>query len=180
MNDDSVGPVVLIRRVRDPFGCLGNMSPHPVSYHGAGGEFATAEALFQALRFPRGSQAREEIRLAPSPMAAKMHAKQNIALMHVVPRSVQDLENMRFVLALKVVRHDEVKHGLLSTCDRHIVEDCSARQTESGLYWGAALRDREWFGLNTLGVLWMALRAQLQTTTQDATRMQEQLCLENV
>src|SRR4029077_10388902 len=102
MSSETARDVVAIRRVRDPFGCLGNMSPHPVSYHGAGGEFATAEALFQALPFPRGSQVREEIRRARSPMAAKMHAKQHIALMHVVPRSVLDLANMRFVLSLKI------------------------------------------------------------------------------
>lgn len=180
MSAETLGNVVAIRRVRDPFGYLGNMSPHPVSYHGAGGEFATAEALFQALRFPRDSQTREEIRMARSPMAAKMHAKQNISLMHVVPRSAQDFENMRFVLSLKVVRHAEVKNGLLSTGDRHIVEDCSARQTESGLYWGAALRDREWFGLNRLGVLWMEMRARLRTAMQGATDMQEQLRLEDV
>ena len=180
MSDAVVGNVVAIRRVRDPFGYLGNMSPHPVSHHGAGGEFATAEALFQALRFPRDSQTREEIRMARSPMAAKMHARQNIALMHVVPRSVQDLENMRFVLSLKIVGHAEVKNGLLSTGDRYIVEDCSARQTESGLYWGAALRDREWFGLNTLGVLWMEMRARLRATMQSAMGEQEQLRLEGV
>lgn len=180
MSHEALDNPVVIRRVRDPFGCLGNMSPHPVSYHGAGGEFATAEALFQALRFPRDSQTREEIRMTRSPMAAKAHAKQNIALMHVVPRSAQDLENMRFVLALKVVRHAEVKSGLLSTGDRRIVEDCSARQTESGLYWGAALRDREWVGLNTLGVLWMELRAHLRAAMQSATGLQEQLRLEDV
>ena len=170
--------VVAIRRVRDPFGYLGNMSPHPVSYHGAGGEFATAEALFQALRFPRDSQTREEIRMARSPMAAKLHAKQNIALMHVVPRSAQDLENMRFVLSLKIGGHAEVKHGLLSTGDRHIVEDCSARQTESGLFWGAALRDNAWFGLNTLGVLWMEMRARLRAAMKASAP--EQLRLEDV
>lgn len=171
MSDDAV----TIRRVRDPFGFLGNMSPHPVSYHG---EFSTAEALFQALRFPRDSQTREEIRMARSPMAAKMHAKQNIALMHVVPRSEQDLDNMRFVLSLKVVRHAEVKNGLLSTGDRLIVEDCSARQTEGGLYWGAALRDGVWFGLNTLGVLWMELRAKLRAVMQ--VDKPAQLSLEDV
>lgn len=166
VNSEAADNVVAIRRVREPFGYLGNMSPHPVSYHGAGGEFATAEALFQALRFPRDSQTREEIRRARSPMTAKMLAKKNIALMHVVPRSAQDLENMRFVLALKIGGHAEVKNGLLSTGDRPIVEDCSARQTESGLYWGAALRDGVWFGLNTLGVLWMELRAKLRAVMQ--------------
>lgn len=182
MSGEAVGNVVAIRRVRDPFGYLSNMSPHPVSYHGAGGEFATAEALFQALRFPRDSSTRDEIRAARSPMAAKMHAKRNVALMHVVPRSAQDLESMRFVLSLKIVRHAEVKKGLLSTGDRRIVEDCSARQTEGGLYWGAALRDREWFGLNTLGGLWMEMRTRLRAAIamQDDMGVPEQLRLENV
>jgi ribA/ribD-fused uncharacterized protein len=180
VNGDAVSNVVAIRRVRDPFGYLGNMSPHPVSYHGAGGEFATAEALFQALRFPRDSQTREEIRRARSPMAAKMHAKRHVARMHVVPRSAQDLENMKFVLSLKVVRHVEVKDGLLSTGDRHIVEDCTARQTESCLYWGAALRDREWFGRNTLGQLWMEVRVRLRAVMQDDKCVPEQLRLEDV
>ena len=180
MSGEALGNVVAIRRVRDPFGYLGNMSPHPVSYHGVGGEFATAEALFQALRFPRGSAMREEIRAAPSPMAAKMLANQNIARMNVVPRSAQDLENMSFVLSLKVVRHVEVKNGLLSTGDRHIVEDCTARQTESGLYWGAALRDHAWFGLNTLGVLWMEMRNRLRAALRGDMGVPEQLSLEDV
>lgn len=155
--------IVVIRRVRDPFGFLGNMSPHPVYHHG---EFATAEALFQALRFPRNSQEREEIRMTRSPMAAKMHAKKNAARMHIVPRSANDLENMHFILTCKVVRHADVENGLLSTGDQHIVEDCTARQTESGLYWGAALRGREWFGLNMLGVLWMEIRERLREARQ--------------
>lgn len=172
----------MIRRARDPFGYLGNMSPHPVRYDG--GEFATTEALFQALRFPRSSQIREEIRLARSPMVAKRHATQNIARMHVVPRDAQDLENMRFVLVLKVLRHVEVKDGLLATGDQRIVEDCSARPTQSGLYWGAMLREGAWFGSNTLGTLWMDLRGQLrellgrvQAPAQDR---QEKLRLGNV
>jgi len=180
MSSDTTKDVITIRRVRDPFGYLGNMSPHPVSYHGAGGKFATAEALFQALRFPRDSPLREEIRAARSPMAAKMIAKKNIGHMHVVPRSVQDLESMRFVLSLKVVAHVEVKNGLLSTGDRHIVEDCTARQTESGLYWGAALRDCAWFGLNTLGILWMEVRARLRSAMQSDMVVPGQLQFEDV
>lgn len=177
MNRPTASDDVAIRRVRDPFGYLGNMSPHPVSYQG---EFATAEALFQALRFPRDSQTREEIRLARSPMLAKRHAQQNIARMHVVPRSEQDLDNMRFVLALKIAKHAEVKDGLLSTGDRHIVEDCTARQTEGGLYWGAALRDDGWFGSNMLGILWMELRAKLRSIMQADTGLPAQLSLEDV
>lgn len=44
---------IVIRRVTEPFGFLGNMSPHPVTLRHAHGDltFRTAEALFQAWRF---------------------------------------------------------------------------------------------------------------------------------
>ena len=45
------GPVVSFRRVREKHGWLSNMSPHPVIHHGR--LHATAESLFQSLRFAR-------------------------------------------------------------------------------------------------------------------------------
>ena len=55
--------VAAIRKVREEFGFLGNMSAHPVKINsnllveGQKGEieFYTAEALFQALRFKDGN-----------------------------------------------------------------------------------------------------------------------------
>ena len=48
-----IADAVVIRRVAEPFGFLGNMSPHPVTLRHAHGDltFRTAEALFQAWRF---------------------------------------------------------------------------------------------------------------------------------
>jgi len=74
--------MIAFKKVKDPYGWLGNMSPHPI------GEFRTAEHLFQATRF----------------------------------------------------------------------KDCTNRQNESGLFWGAALKDGVWVGENQLGKFWMYLR----------------------
>ena len=52
--------VVTIRKVREPFGILGNMSRHPVTYNGL--VWPHTEALFQALRFAEDDPIREEIR----------------------------------------------------------------------------------------------------------------------
>ncbi len=151
---------VLIRKVKEPFGCLGNMSPHPIVF-GLGPypiTFPTAEHLFQALRFPVTSPIREEIRAQIGPMQAKFVAKKYSHLMEVAPRSTEDILNMRFTLLCKYEEHKEVREVLKATGDAKIIEDCSKRSNESGLFWGAALREGEWRGLNTLGRLWMTIR----------------------
>ena len=149
---------VLIRRVRQPHGWLGNMSPHPVTHDGV--EWPTAEALFQALRFS-DPDARAAVRAAPGPMAAKQTAHDMADRMVVTPRSDADVANMRLVLRLKLDQHPELQTRLLATGEEPIVEDCSNRRTESGLFWGAALVDGAWVGQNTLGRLWLDLRAEL-------------------
>lgn len=95
-------------------------------------------------------------------MAAKMRAHAHGHQIAVAPRGGQDVANMRAVLALKIAQHPELHALLLSTNDAQIIEDCSKRATESGLFWGAAWRDGEWQGRNTLGVLWMELRDELR------------------
>lgn len=149
---------VLIRKVKDPHGCWGNMAPYPVVYEGK--KYRTTEALFQALRFA-DKAIREEIRAEKSPMAAKFVAKRNKAHMTVEPLSEQDLANMRLCLRTKVEQHPELAQALLATGDRLIVEDCTKRQRGTGLFWGAAFDGAEWKGQNWLGVFWMELRTEL-------------------
>lgn len=150
---------VLIRKVKEPFGCLGNMSPHPVEWQGK--EYRTSEALFQAMRFD-DEDVIEAIRKEKSPMAAKMVAKKHRAQMTVEPMSEADLDNMRICLRLKVEQHPELREQLLATGEDQIVEDCSKRKRASGLFWGAALDGTDWVGKNQLGRLWMELRGELQ------------------
>lgn len=156
--------IIAFRRVKDLYGWLGNMSPHPVTY--AGQEWRTTEALFQALRFPFQSPVRELIREQKSPMAAKMLSKKYADERQIVPLSEDDLTSMRLCLRLKVEQHPHLKDELLSTGDAVLVEDCTARPQGTGLFWGAELKaDGTWNGRNALGVLWMELREELRKGT---------------
>lgn len=148
---------IFIRRVRDPFGWMGNMSPHPVTTGGL--TYRTTEALFQCMRLGLGSPLAEEVRAQRSPMSAKMIAKKHRARFIVAQQSPQDVENMRACVRLKADQHPELLRQLLGTGPRRIVEDCSRRPHGSGTFWGAARQDSgRWQGHNWLGEIWMALR----------------------
>ena len=159
---------VIIRKVKDVNGWLGNMSKHPVQHEEKW--WLTAEALFQALRFPmdavndKGENIRELIRAQRSPMAAKMKAKSSKAQMIIKPMGDEDLKNMKMVLRLKFKWNcNPLERDLLATGDRFIVEDCSKRTGGSGLFWGAKrLPDGTWKGTNMLGQLLMELRTEIR------------------
>lgn len=152
--------VISFTKVQLAYGWLGNMFPHPVNYKGD--MYGTNEALFQSLRFS-DEKIREAIRAERSPMGAKMVAKRNIGLATVTPQSPEDLDNMRLVLRIKVEQHSCIARWLLETGEARIVEDCTARQGGSGLFWGAAKQaDGSWVGQNWLGVLWQELRSDLR------------------
>ena len=151
--------MILIRKVKEQWGGLGNMSPHPVMYEGQ--YWKTTEALFQALRF-RDTAHREEIRREASPMGAKFKAKSlaKVWPRMVIPLSDGDLDNMRLVLRLKYEQHAEIRELLAQTGSETIVEDCTARQYGTGLFWGAGLQsDGTWKGKNWLGLLWTEIRS---------------------
>lgn len=147
--------MILIGKVADRHGWLGNMAPFPVEFQGQ--TYRTTEALFQCLRFD-DEQIRSAIREQKSPMGAKMIAKKNRSAMVVEPMSEADLENMQMCLELKLDQHPILKARLCQSGDEWIVEDCTKRPNKSGLFWGAALIDKEWRGDNWLGILWMDLR----------------------
>lgn len=145
-------------KVSLPNGWLGNMAPYPVVYDGV--TWKTTEHLFQALRFT-DPNIREDIRLIPSPMGAKLYAKSRPDAMAIQPLSEQDLDNMRLCLRLKLEQHPTLKTSLLATGTSLIIEDVTARQNRPGnhLFWGMGLQsDGTWKGQNTLGNLWMELR----------------------
>ena len=155
-----MGSVVVINKVKEEWGSLGNMSRHEIEYEGE--VWPRSEHLFQALRFSC-PELREEIRAISNPMAAKMTAKR---LRRENPDKVigstlcdEDMARMRLVLDLKLEQHQDVQELLMLTGDREIVEDCTRRQRGSGLFWGAALQeDGTWKGDNALGKLWMIVR----------------------
>ena len=149
---------IAFTKVALAYGWLGNMSPHRIE---AGGyTWRTGEALFQAMRFD-DVLIQQEIREQEAPMMAKWLARRHAASMVVPPRSEEDVDNMLIVLRLKLKQHPRLRRDLLVTGDATIIEDCSARRSESGLFWGAALQDGAWVGENRLGKLWMKLRGDL-------------------
>ena len=150
---------VVINRVREEWGELGNMAPFPVEYEGV--TYPTSEHLFQRLRLTDDAL-RHEVVQVKNPMSAKMRAKK---LMKENPDKTlpvccdEDMVRMKMVLELKLQQHEKIKDTLLLTGDRFIVEDATRRQRGSGLFWGAALQeDGSWKGDNALGKLWMIIR----------------------
>ena len=139
-------------KVSLPYGWLGNMSPYPIEYNGK--TWRTSEALFQALRF-NDERIREEIRLEKSPMGAKFKAKKYKHLMDIEPQSIQDVENMRMCVKLKLEQHLDLKRELELIGDLEIYEDVTSRPRGSGLFWGAMKTDSGWIGENILGKIWM-------------------------
>ncbi len=162
-------PNVIIRGVKEDYGWLGNMSPHKIMYEN--GCWLTAEALFQALRYPmgavndKGENIRELIRGQKSPMAAKMMSKKYMDNRNITPMGDEDLDNMRMVLRLKFkqIHNTPLERDLLETGDKFILEDCSKRPTVSGRFWGAQrVADGIWKGTNKLGQLLMELRTEIR------------------
>ena len=156
-------PPIYIRKVNCPHsGWLSNMSPYKIVVDDI--FWKTAESYFQSLRFAPDDAIRETIRMQKSPMAAKMVAKENATRMVVVPMSEDDVENMRITLQLKFrCNQIPLEDNLLLTGDRTIIEDCTARPTQSGLFWGAKmLPNGKWDGQNMLGKLLMELRREIK------------------
>lgn len=159
---------ITFTKVKLPWGWLSNMSPHGIQWDDKW--WPTAEHLFQALRFPRGDLAREEIRTTSnSPMTAKMIAHRHADHMDITRGGAGDLDNMRRVLHLKMEQHPILKDELLSSGNRHIIEDVTRRQGKgSAMFWGAALIDGVWKGENRLGRMWVEVRAELRAEAERA------------
>lgn len=158
-----MGKLVIINKVKEKWGELGNMAPFEIEFLGK--TWPRSEHLFQALRLSC-PVLQEEIRAIKNPMAAKMRAKKLIQehpdKVDTTPLSDNDLANMKLVLELKLRQNPKVQGVLMMTGDREIVEDATRRQRGSGLFWGAALQeDGTWKGKNMLGKLWMELREEL-------------------
>ena len=151
--------VISFTKVKLPYGWLGNMSPYPVQYDGVW--WLTAEALFQALRFPPDSPVRKIIHGQKAPMAAKMLARKHRAERTVEPLSEQDFANMRLCLQLKAKAHRTIREQLMATGDKILVEDVSSRPRKNDP-WGMKLVGGTWKGENLLGNIWMELRAELK------------------
>jgi len=153
---------IAFTKVSLPYGWMGNMAPYPVTHEGV--EYKTTEALFQSLRFEKYPEIQKEIIEQKSPMAAKMVAKSHRELLVKDGYKFlgnQDIEYMKLCIDLKLDQHPELAKQLIETGNSVIIEDCSSRPQESGLFWGSAYQNNVWVGKNVLGNILMEKRAEL-------------------
>ncbi len=161
---------IIIHKVREPFGYLSNMSHHVI--HHENKEYPTAESLFQALRFNSVKEyaIAEQIAQQSNPMRAKMLAKSHKQVL--IDKQYDfygaiDIMHMQICVARKAEQYPDLMQELLTTEDRPIIEDCSARASLSGLFWGMKLDESFgiWVGENMLGNIWQEQRNILRASS---------------
>ena len=153
---------VAFRKTKDRYGGLSNMaSGFPIVVNGI--RIRTAEALYQACRYPTRPDVQRLIIEERSPMTAKMKAKR------FTNDTRRDWDNvrvkiMRWCLRVKLAQNwDSFGTLLLSTGDAPIVED-----SRKDAFWGAKpTGDGELVGTNALGRLLMELREELKEADHD-------------
>jgi ribA/ribD-fused uncharacterized protein len=154
--ESTADPVIRITKVREENGWLHCMSPHPIEYQS--NKFRTAEALFQWMRFKDHPLVQKKILEQKSPMAAKMMARKNRALLNRGEKwdeAPEDIDLMKKCLELKFEQHPELVEKLV---------DCTTHDRESSRFWGAVLINDVWHGENKLGKLIMELREKLNSS----------------
>ena len=144
---------IVFRKTAEEFGGLSNMAPgYPIRVNGV--RIFTAEALYQACRFPHRPTVQQLIIGQHSPMTAKMVSKPYRNDSRPDWDRVR-VKVMRWCLRMKLAQHwAKFSQLLLSTSDRSIVED--SRKDD---FWGALpTPDDTLVGMNVLGRLLMELR----------------------
>lgn len=151
--------VIAFRKTGEAFGGLSNMAPgFPIML--LGHRIRTAEALYQACRFPHLPQVQRIILSESSPMTAKMRSKPYRGDSRPDWEYVR-VPIMKWCLRVKLAANWPAFSALLlETGDRPIVED--SRKDD---FWGAKPDADALEGRNVLGRLLMDLRARLRADT---------------
>jgi ribA/ribD-fused uncharacterized protein len=151
--------VVVFHKTKDEFGGLSNMAAG-FDLRVNNVSILTAEALYQACRFPHCPGIQQEIIDQRSPMTAKMKSKANRKETRADWEQVRS-KVMRWCLRVKLAQnYEQFGQLLLSTGDRPIVE-----LSRKDNYWGAKLTNNSGdilIGQNVLGRLLMELREKLK------------------
>ncbi|RQO77758.1 DUF1768 domain-containing protein [Pedobacter sp. KBW01] len=146
---------ITFKSTKGKYGALSNMAPNLPLFI-SGHKILSAEALYQALRFPDRADIQRNILGYKSPISAKNYA-----------RSVMDFNRpdwdrqrfaiMRFCIELKLYQHYDIFSNVLkSTSGYNIVE-----YTDKDKVWGAVEDGEYYVGTNALGRLLMELRENL-------------------
>ena len=158
---------IVFRKTKEEFGGLSNMAGgFALKVNGI--RIRTAEALYQACRFPHMPDLQRLILEQRSPMTAKMMGKPHVR------DSRDDWDHvrvpiMRWCLHVKLAQNwSKFSELLLATGDRPIVED--SRRDD---FWGAVPVDGDTlFGMNVLGRLLMELREKVRDDPRSLMRIE--------
>ncbi len=148
---------VAFRKTNEKFGGLSNMAPgFRLEVNSA--HVRTAEALYQACRFPHMPEVQKVILNERSPMTAKMRSKPYRKDLRLDWDAIR-VPIMKWCLRVKLAQNwTAFGDLLLATGDHPIVEDL--RKDD---YWGAKMVDDDTLcGQNVLGRLLMELREKLK------------------
>lgn len=149
--------IASFRKTDEKFGGLSNMAPgFPVRVNDV--FVGTAEALYQACRFPHLPDVQHVIISQTSPMTAKMKSKPHRSQSRPDWDDVR-IQIMRWCLRVKLVQNWESFASLLLATGNHFIVEDSRRDD----FWGAVSQEPgTLMGQNVLGRLLMELRQKVR------------------
>ncbi|WP_246320268.1 NADAR family protein [Paenibacillus qinlingensis] len=133
-----------------PYGCFSNFAKYPIEIQGE--IWQTSEHYFQAKKFEE-TEHEEQIRLAPTPMAAARMGRERSRPLRSDWEEVK-LDIMYEAVLAKIQQHETVRDILLSTGSCVLVE-----HTKNDAYWGD---NGDGTGQNMLGRILMQIRGDLE------------------
>lgn len=149
---------VLFYSTKGPYGCFSNFSPHSILVKGK--RYKTCEHFYQSSKFnPTDLLYAHKIASAKTPKEAALLGRDKKRKLLRPDWEEVKLDVMRSALRHKVEQHEDVKHTLLKTEYRKIVEDSPH---DSFWGWGPDQKGENW-----LGRLWMEIRAELRGESEE-------------
>lgn len=143
---------VTIRKVKEPWGILGNFAPAPIIIDNV--EFKTSELLFQLMKFTDDEPVLAIYKANNPKMQAKhwekTHRRKDWGKIIV--------DAMKFCLTKKNEQCEEFRQELENSKGKFIVEDQTSFKKKTPNTWGVKLHNDNFIGPNLLGRLLMELR----------------------
>ena len=147
-----ISECVTIRKVKEPWGILGNFAPTPININNV--TFKTSELLFQLLKF-KDAEPVLAVYNANNPKMTtkhweKTHRREDWGKIVI--------DAMKFCLTQKYEQSEEFRKELERSKRKFIVEDQTSFPKKTPDTWGVKLQDDNFVGPNLLGRLLMELR----------------------
>lgn len=147
-----VADCVAIRKVKEPWGILGNFAATPIIINNV--SFKTSEQLFQLMKFKDAESVLAVYQANNPKMIAKhwekTHRREDWGQMIV--------DAMKFCLGLKYEQNEAFCQELENTKGKYIVEDQTSFPKKTPDTWGVKQQGDNFVGPNLLGRLLMELR----------------------